>query len=375
MVKAARSWAGAFVLLLPAVSWAGGAAEAAPADTILPAGCVSCHASTSPRFPLAGARAGYDTSGHKNLGNASYANGEGCQACHTNEGFIDVAAGKKIDPEAFVADPSQPGCFTCHAPHEKGDFGLRTVAPVRLASGRVFDSGNGNLCASCHRATADAPSVCVPTPANKLLPYWGAHHGPQADVVAGTNAFEFPGRKYGGSTHRDVINDGCIGCHMALPSGRYSLSPEIGGHSFNIHGTVHDALKLNVSGCVSCHKDIGQVGSRDLFNVMAQEDYDRDGVKEPTQQEVQGLLDMLVNTSGTGLLQKLPIPMYKPDGTFAPTRSTAVRPVVEVAALYNYKMILEDRSRGIHNTTYVVQVLYDTIQALDPTFDVSRRPR
>jgi hypothetical protein len=50
-------------------------------------------------------------------------------------------------------------------------------------------------------------------------------------------------------------------------------------------------------------------------------------------------------------------------------------PVLEMAALYNYKMISEDRSRGIHNAKYVIQILCDTIQALDPSFDVSRRPR
>jgi hypothetical protein len=37
-------------------------------------------------------------------------------------------------------------------------------------------------------------------------------------------------------------------------------------------------------------------------------------------------------------------------------------------------MILEDKSRGVHNPTYVVQVLYDSLQVLDPKFDVSKRP-
>jgi hypothetical protein len=151
--------------------------------------------------------------------------------------------------------------------------------------------------------------------------------------------------------------------------------PLIRGHSFEVTGEVHEVLKLNTAGCAACHKDVGQVAGRDVYNVISRDDYDRDGVKETAQDEVQGLLDMLVSTAGTGLLQSLPVPMYKADGTFAPTRSTAVRPVAEVAALYNDKMLLQDGSRGIHNMTYVVQVLYDTIQALNPAFDVSRRPR
>jgi hypothetical protein len=45
-----------------------------------------------------------------------------------------------------------------------------------------------------------------------------------------------------------------------------------------------------------------------------------------------------------------------------------------MAALYNYKLIVEDRSRGVHNATYTIQVLYDTLKALDPKYDDSLRP-
>jgi len=35
---------------------------------------------------------------------------------------------------------------------------------------------------------------------------------------------------------------------------------------------------------------------------------------------------------------------------------------------------VEDRSRGVHNATYTIQVLYDTLKALDPKYDDSLRP-
>jgi hypothetical protein len=50
-----------------------------------------------------------------------------------------------------------------------------------------------------------------------------------------------------------------------------------------------------------------------------------------------------------------------------------MRTVKETAAVYNYKYVAEDRSRGIHNAPYTIQILYDTIQSLDPSFDVSKR--
>jgi len=46
-----------------------------------------------------------------------------------------------------------------------------------------------------------------------------------------------------------------------------------------------------------------------------------------------------------------------------------------VAALFNYKFVLEDGSKGMHNTKYAVQLLVDSIKALDGNFDDSRRPQ
>ncbi|MBA7528418.1 hypothetical protein ES705_20601 [subsurface metagenome] len=40
----------------------------------------------------------------------------------------------------------------------------------------------------------------------------------------------------------------------------------------------------------------------------------------------------------------------------------------------NYKYVLEDRSLGVHNAAYAIQILYDTIESLDPGFDTSNRP-
>jgi hypothetical protein len=337
--------------------------------------CTDCHASTNPKTALPGAKARYEVSGHKTLGNSAYANGTGCQQCHTHEGFVAYTEKGAADPREFVANPSQPGCFTCHAPHERGDMSLRTTRPVQLANGRQFDVGRANLCASCHRAREDASRFVVATAANKIPPPWGAHHGPQADIVLGTNAYEYSGRSYGSSPHKDVINDACVSCHMSLPVGRASLSPVVGGHSFMIRGEVHENEVLNLAACSGCHRDVKQVAKTPYFSVIAQDDYDLNGRKEAVQLEVKGLLGRFVNDKGTGLLQTLSPPFYNAAGAFVPSRSEAVRPVTEIAALYNYKMILEDRSMGIHNAKYVVQILYDTIQSLDPRFDVSRRPR
>jgi len=113
--------------------------------------CQDCHGADA-KFPIRGVRSQYLTSGHRTLGNASYSNSEGCQRCHTNEGFIEYARTGKAAPKKVIANPSEIGCFTCHSPHDKGDFTLRKVDAVKLANGAVFNKGKGNLCANCHQA-------------------------------------------------------------------------------------------------------------------------------------------------------------------------------------------------------------------------------
>jgi Fe-S cluster biogenesis protein NfuA len=345
------------------------------------AACADCHGAT-PKYPLLGARLGYDTSGHKNNNNSSYANGQGCQKCHTNEGFIDFVKTGKVDEKAFVAYPSQPTCATCHTQHETWDFSLRTVAPVKLVDGSVFDLGAGNLCANCHMSRTTAKSTVKALATKDVRSSWGAHHGPQSDIINGSNAWHFPGREYSSSPHKDVLENGCVECHMALPTGRYALSPAIGGHSFNIAGEVHEAPVVNLVACLSCHKDLKQVPRTELFDIKAKADFDHDGKVEAAQQEVQGLLLLFVNPKGTGYLQTISPVMYKKDAEAsfealsAGWAGTTAGQWTEtqVAALYNFKLILEDRSLGVHNLTYTVQVLYDTLKALDPDFDDSLRP-
>ena len=179
--------------------------------------------------------------------------------------------------------------------------------------------------------------------AKSVSSHFGAHHGPQSDMVNGTNAYEYPGKRYSSSPHKDVLADGCL----------------------------------------PCHKDIKQLSGTDMFDIKAKADYDRDGTVEAVQMEVQGLLDALVNENGTGYLQTMNPPMFKKDAkaTFHELGSgwagskSGSWSEAQIGALWNYKMIIEDRSRGVHNATYTMQVLYDTLKALNPRLNESLRPR
>lgn len=341
-------------------------------DSILQKPCVDCHGSET-KYPVRGIRSQYLTSGHRTLGNAHYANSDDCQGCHTNEGFVERVKTGKVDVKKVVSNPSEIGCFTCHAPHDKGNFSLRTVAKVTLANGVVFDRGQGNLCGSCHHARRmpkdEVRARNIPSDS------WGAHHGPQADMLSGTNAYEFPGKKYSSSAHGVLPSANCVTCHMTQPTGRYSLAPSIGGHSMRLAGEVHESPVVNVAGCLNsgCHAEMKQAAGKHFYDRKAGADFDGNGKIETVQEEVAGLLNKLINSQGTGLLQTVKDAPYDAKGGFI--NSKTQYPIEVVAALYNYKFVKEDGSKGIHNTTYAVQLLMDSIKALAKDFDDTKRPK
>lgn len=373
--------------------------------------CMDCHASTGAKYPVLGAKLGYEVSGHATMGNARYANAGGCQRCHTNEGYIQYAQmgfdTPKFDAFAtpaapaaqpFIEYPSQPHCFTCHDPHTSGDFTLRTQKvdaatkavtdqKITLYTGVVFDAGVGNLCASCHQARGKVQAATV---AQKgVISLRGtSHHGPEADMLTGTNGYEFAGKKYGSSPHYKVVENACVTCHMEQPSARYGFSPDVGGHAFTVVGEVHEAPLGNISNCLTCHgKDLKTVPAKKYINTLtiptlkdtvyfslkAKADYDHDGTVEFVQQEVQGLLDKLVNTRGTGAMQTMPNPMFTREGEFT-NNTKVVYTNDQLGAYANLMYVVEDKSLGVHNATYAIELLMDSIKAIDPTFDVSNRP-
>jgi hypothetical protein len=139
-------------------------------------------------------------------------------------------------------------------------------------------------------------------------------------------------------------------------------------------GEVHERPTVIVAGCLSsgCHGEMKQVAGKDSYDRKPAADYDGNGKIESIQEEVQGLLHKIINGQGTGLLQTMKDPPYDAKGRFI--NSKTQYPIEVVAALYNYKFVEEDGSQGIHNTAYAVQLLLDSIKALDKNFDDSKRP-
>ena len=98
---------------------------------------------------------------------------------------------------------------------------------------------------------------------------------------------------------------------------------------------------------------------------MAKQDYDGDGEIEGVQNEIGGLLDVLeqaiidasvADSSRAALEADFEANMGSADYTTVDQRKAA----------YNWAYVTFDSSRGVHNTTYAVQLLQQSILYLSP---------
>ncbi len=300
------------------------------------AGCILCHTGGEEQGMFTQTNQ-WEASVHANGGNFER-NGGDCGTCHTSQGFLANVAGTYA---GSVSNPNPINCYTCHSIHETftpADLALTTTTPVEmLINGDIVDFGKGNLCANCHQGRSYGDVLAIDGPDFTVTsPYWGAHHGPQANVLGGTGLFEFSGSAtFGINTHATFIEDGCVTCHMADTYG-----VQAGGHTMKMTYEYHGSAAVWDAGCIECHTDSNELHA----------------ITEETQEEVEGLLHdlaALLNTEGILAV-----------GAHRPTPGTYDANVV--CAFINWAMLDEDRSLGVHNPGYVIGVLTNTIEAITP---------
>lgn len=313
------------------------------------AGCFGCHGEESLDGALLQAEGEWRNSVHASGTAIDYTNRGTCVECHQHQGFLDfIQTGTTDSPYESVAAIH---CFTCHAPHTRGDLTVRANGPYALENGETFDHGDANLCANCHHSR-DAVEDAVPNEETvQLSTRFGPHHGPQSDLLQGTNGYEdFPGYTYATSTHATQIEEACIGCHMANPNQHDGY--DVGGHSWNMRYEAHDGSEYTlVDVCADCHASLDGEDDYDVAETFR--DFDGDGEVEGVQTELDDLADSLgvllapVRTTGNLF-----------DGDAVVTRGQA-------GAAWNWVNYMEDRSHGVHNPKYFESLLKASIDYLN----------
>jgi hypothetical protein len=275
----------------------------------------------------------------------------GCVKCHSSEWFVRVQTKGEAPPSANLVEPAEYShvCSTCHAAadDETNMLRLRLVGNVTLPSyGDVVDAGVSAACMSCHNARRVKPEEYIKTSSR------GTHGGPQADMLSGTGAITY-GKKFASSSHIVAVEKKCAGCHMAAtPAEGKPGHDQVGGHTYLVkwdNGTPNNPSDdvENVGACQGCHAGIT------TFDFPAEHDYDGDGVVEGVQTEIKGMLALLAKA--------LP---HNENGNVSIPSDLTKTTVEQRMANYNYTLVANDGSYGVHNFKYAVDTLQTSYKAL-----------
>lgn len=298
----------------------------------------------------------------------------------------------------ITADKVQPiTCQACHDPHTT-QLRLEGSTPMLPSGFKVAGAGSGAICFVCHNSRNGArgdqlngvytnnDNPGTPAPVTSI---GGPHEANQGDVLLGKNAF-FVG-SYKPSAHM-AVKDTCVGCHMkTFPAGMTGTNTN---HTWNVDSTS----------CATCHggsKDPvdGEAlqGQFDLAVADLQASLDNVGLSvrgayfKGSKQTVQIPADataVFVTGRSPGFVLGFPTPMSDPNNTAgtvaflgtiaspagltgfytdagASTRQFDVLKGTVAKANWNFALLTQDGSRGVHNPSFAFDVISATASALN----------
>jgi hypothetical protein len=295
-----------------------GAAGTAPKAADL--SCTECHNDTT---LITGPETSWETSVHATGPAFAIASSRPiCSGCHTGVGFSDRIAAGVTDPNQFTTvyvNPTRQDCRTCHQIHTtytKADFALETTTavPVFTSEGSTFDGGKGNLCANCHQPLTAIPAAAADGTISVDSTHWGPHHGPEAAMLLGVGGSSDV--KGSPSPHYSTVTDTCVACHMGGDAANHTFTP-------------------NVAYCQKCHADA--------------KDFNMNGAVADMDAKI---ADVQAALTSAGLFDK--------SGNIV----VGNYPAAKAGALWNYLLVTEDKSHGVHNMPYAEALMDAALAAL-----------
>jgi hypothetical protein len=369
--------------------------------------CITCHTTMN----MDAKQAEYHLSKHF-LGTSSARNTKYCARCHTSEGFQEITADGQFVVAAEIPNATRITCVTCHK-HRAFDFSgdtvsmiLRTTTPIALNynnNATTTDFGTiDNLCVTCHQIRG-ATSVNYTDAAGKVqkftqLPFFpldnskenttvkyqvgqsfAVHDGNQSNLFSGINAYEYAGKAYT-RTWKHSTNT-CTDCHM----NEYNPDTKTGGHSLIVNKdacttchngedkltpiqTAIDAKRIELAELLVARKVFKKsTNSSGVVSYSAEPSHDFYGVLFPTTQSATIFATALVSANTVGPTSGILV--YANTVTLATDADYTNRigrewKYGELGAAYNYGYITSELSLGVHNPTYAMQVLQNSIDWL-----------
>jgi hypothetical protein len=297
-----------------------------------------------------------------------------CSRCHSGDGLPFY-----LEQGVAIAQETTNGlkCSTCHS--DLSTFARYEVNEVTFPSGAVlgFDNNvDANLCIECHQGRESTVSVNAaiaragvgPNEVSEDLNFRNPHYfaaGATLFGVEAEGAYQYEGQEYDGRfTHVEAF-DTCVECH-------------------NVH-----QLTVNTDKCSTCHgiEDVEKLRNPGGDTT----DYDGDGnFTEGIAGEVETMADTLyeairayaetnpdtqpiaydpasypyyfIDANGNGEVDEGETDRYN---TWTPEL---------LRAAYNYQWVNKDPGAFAHNGKYIMQVLYDSINAVGGNTSSMTRP-
>ena len=293
-----------------------------------------------------------------------------CATCHSSEGLPFL-----IEHGVQIEQPTASGftCGTCHS--DVSTFEVYQRESVEFPSGAevTADDPNVNLCLTCHQGRSSTVQVnqatdgLDPDAVGENLRFINVHYFAAGATLFGSEtqgAYEYDGQEYAERFAHVGPYDTCVECH--------------------------DTHRLSVvfEDCSACHPEVET--AEDLHSIrMKSADFDGDGdTEEGIAGEIETMQEALyaamqayaADTAGTPILyssSRYPYFFADPngngevdegEGSYASWTPRLLR------AAYNYQYTAKDPGAFAHNSTYVMQFLYDGIEDLGGDVSGMTRP-
>lgn len=293
-----------------------------------------------------------------------------CAKCHSTHGYLDFLGADGT--EAGTVDNPAPigttvNCIACH------NEVTATLDSVTFPSGvEVTGLGSEARCMQCHQgresgASVDKKIADANVPDDDTvgaMSFTNIHYYAAAATRFGGVAkagYEYEGKSYDAKFAHVVGVDTCTSCHDP--------------HS----------LKIELDTCNLCHEEVAANDDiKDIRLFGSTSDYDGDGdINEGIYYEIEGLREILyaaimdyasaagtpivydshaypyffIDTNGNGQVDEGEASYGNKYNAFTPRL---------LKATYNYQTSLKDPGAFAHGGKYIIQLLYDSIEDLNP---------
>jgi hypothetical protein len=291
-----------------------------------------------------------------------YLTGASCNYCHSGQEFVHVqvegneARDLDLPADETILREHYISCATCHDPHEApNEKQLRidnTMSQTIPFDEVVVDAGWGNICVACHngRRTRDDYNSHIQNGSG----HFGPHGNPQGAMMYGVMGADLGvGATTGDTTyewmhpHNQWLEDNCTFCHMYNKPYESPESPALWGHEFH----------PRTERCITCHANY----------TMEEEEAFWTWVEDFQTNETQPMLDAFLAAWPAEWKDGDGNPVSRdtdPPSGVGPARDDPTGNAYR-ATLWNYFLVLDDATGGVHNPAFTMDLMEKSIASLE----------